>query len=94
MRDGHCKGYQPRFYFNGVECVPFIYGGCGGNGNNFGTLKNCQIRCFTKGLIGKGPKLFTIVFSICSFLTTIGLINLNTSLKHDEILSNLGKRQT
>nr|3OFW_A Chain A, Kunitz-type proteinase inhibitor SHPI-1 [Stichodactyla helianthus] len=44
---GRCKGYFPRFYFDSEtgKCTPFIYGGCGGNGNNFETLHQCRAIC-------------------------------------------------
>ena len=44
---GLCKGYFPRYYFDKVagECKIFIYGGCGGNANNFETLVACQTTC-------------------------------------------------
>ncbi|ESO96956.1 hypothetical protein LOTGIDRAFT_115215, partial [Lottia gigantea] len=38
---GMCKGYFPRFYFNhkSGKCEGFVYGGCGGNENNFKSLQ-------------------------------------------------------
>ena len=44
---GWCKGYFPSYYFDEVagECKEFIYGGCGGNANNFETLAACQTTC-------------------------------------------------
>ncbi|XP_048244547.1 tissue factor pathway inhibitor 2-like [Haliotis rufescens] len=44
---GHCKAYMPRYYYNSYSrrCERFIYGGCGGNGNNFKTLDECYRRC-------------------------------------------------
>ena len=44
---GFCRGRFPRFYYNATKgrCEGFIYGGCGGNGNNFKTLKECQQTC-------------------------------------------------
>ena len=49
---GECKETIPRFFFNprkGV-CEPFIYGGCGGNGNNFESLEECLQQCNPNGL--------------------------------------------
>ncbi|XP_022789848.1 BPTI/Kunitz domain-containing protein-like isoform X2 [Stylophora pistillata] len=44
---GLCKGYFPRYNFDRArgQCKRFIYGGCGGNGNNFPTLQACEERC-------------------------------------------------
>ena len=46
---GPCKGFFRRFYFDKVagKCKKFIYGGCGGNANNFKTLDACQATCST-----------------------------------------------
>ena len=44
---GRCFALFYRFAFN-VEtrkCEEFIYGGCGGNNNNFLTLEKCQNHC-------------------------------------------------
>ncbi|XP_077521281.1 actinia tenebrosa protease inhibitors-like [Amblyomma americanum] len=45
---GPCKGYFPRYYYDNTTktCKQFIYGGCQGNGNNFGTLEECKNRCW------------------------------------------------
>jgi len=47
---GRCKGYFPRFFFNKAsgKCEQFIYGGCGGNENNFKTLAECHDTCAAK----------------------------------------------
>nr|XP_039249650.1 carboxypeptidase inhibitor SmCI-like [Styela clava] len=44
---GPCKAYMPRYYFNGLDqtCKKFIYGGCLGNSNRFGSLMECYIYC-------------------------------------------------
>ncbi|OWF45457.1 Protease inhibitor nigrescinin-4 [Mizuhopecten yessoensis] len=41
---GPCKGLFYRFYYDNdqMDCLEFIYGGCGGNRNNFLTLQHCQ----------------------------------------------------
>ncbi|XP_048258795.1 actinia tenebrosa protease inhibitors-like [Haliotis rufescens] len=44
---GLCKAYFHRFYFNHVsqKCETFIYGGCGGNANNFKSIADCVKTC-------------------------------------------------
>uniref|UniRef100_A0A674JXV5 BPTI/Kunitz inhibitor domain-containing protein n=1 Tax=Terrapene triunguis TaxID=2587831 RepID=A0A674JXV5_9SAUR len=48
---GPCKGQFPRFFYNPAsrKCEIFIYGGCGGNGNNFRTLLECEQACKKRG---------------------------------------------
>lgn len=54
---GPCQGYFNRWYFDSVklECVPFVFGGCRGNRNNFLTAEQCIGAC----KVVKG-KLFTL----------------------------------
>jgi hypothetical protein len=49
--EGPCKGNFSRFSFDKGEekCVPFQYGGCKGNGNNFLTEQECHQRCSHEG---------------------------------------------
>uniref|UniRef100_A0A0X3P7B9 BPTI/Kunitz inhibitor domain-containing protein n=2 Tax=Schistocephalus solidus TaxID=70667 RepID=A0A0X3P7B9_SCHSO len=44
---GPCKAMIPRFAYddNLKACVPFTYGGCQGNGNNFETKEQCEAKC-------------------------------------------------
>lgn len=44
---GPCKASIPRFYYNSEKqkCEEFIYGGCGGNANNFETQEECEYMC-------------------------------------------------
>ncbi|XP_044255568.1 spondin-1 [Tribolium madens] len=44
---GPCTGYFNRWYFEPrkMMCVPFIYGGCRGNRNNFLTAQECMEAC-------------------------------------------------
>uniref|UniRef100_A0A6M2E4L7 Putative tick kunitz 24 n=1 Tax=Amblyomma tuberculatum TaxID=48802 RepID=A0A6M2E4L7_9ACAR len=44
---GTCRGYFPSFYFDSSSgrCRSFIYGGCGGNGNRFGSVQECRRVC-------------------------------------------------
>ncbi|KAJ6649893.1 Kunitz-type serine protease inhibitor bitisilin-3 [Pseudolycoriella hygida] len=41
---GFCDAIIDRYYFNAAknECLLFIYGGCGGNANNFKTIRECE----------------------------------------------------
>ncbi|XP_075756907.1 eppin-like [Pelodiscus sinensis] len=44
---GFCKARFPRFFYNwsSQSCEVFVYGGCGGNQNNFETKEECQAAC-------------------------------------------------
>ncbi|KAJ8253224.1 hypothetical protein GJAV_G00210460 [Gymnothorax javanicus] len=44
---GPCRAMQTRWYFDREEgrCAPFIYGGCGGNRNNFESEEYCLSVC-------------------------------------------------
>ncbi|MCA9548352.1 MAG: hypothetical protein KC613_28305, partial [Myxococcales bacterium] len=44
---GDCEAAIPRWFHNPATgaCEQFIYGGCGGNGNNFETREACEARC-------------------------------------------------
>ncbi len=44
---GKCRGYFEKYFYNHESnlCEMFIYGGCGGNRNNFDSEKECQIEC-------------------------------------------------
>ncbi|GBM17505.1 Papilin [Araneus ventricosus] len=44
---GMCRGFFPRYYFDKAagQCKKFVYGGCGGNENNFKTEEECQGAC-------------------------------------------------
>lgn len=39
--------YIPRYFYNSTsgQCEQFIYGGCGGNKNNFESVNDCQVVC-------------------------------------------------
>ncbi|KAL3864682.1 hypothetical protein ACJMK2_006343 [Sinanodonta woodiana] len=44
---GNCYSKKKRYYFNvnSKRCRYFYYTGCGGNENNFSSLKSCQQQC-------------------------------------------------
>ncbi|HEY6724033.1 MAG TPA: BPTI/Kunitz domain-containing protein [Polyangiaceae bacterium] len=44
---GSCQAYVERWAFNPgtLECEQFVYGGCGGNDNNFATAAACEATC-------------------------------------------------
>ncbi|KAG7491795.1 hypothetical protein MATL_G00007760 [Megalops atlanticus] len=44
---GPCKAYEPRWAYSSVtkQCQSFIYGGCGGNENNFESKEACEDAC-------------------------------------------------
>ncbi|XP_052696309.1 eppin-like [Crassostrea angulata] len=44
---GLCRAAIRRWWYNRrtKQCETFIYGGCGGNGNNYKTKRQCEQRC-------------------------------------------------
>ncbi|KAH3692856.1 BPTI/Kunitz domain-containing protein-like [Dreissena polymorpha] len=42
---GPCFAYIPRWYHVYGVCQEFVYGGCGGNRNNFQTRAECERKC-------------------------------------------------
>ncbi|XP_017110564.1 male accessory gland serine protease inhibitor-like [Drosophila elegans] len=42
-----CMGFFPSWSYNSDknECIEFIYGGCGGNDNRFGSKELCEDKC-------------------------------------------------
>ncbi|XP_050417589.1 uncharacterized protein LOC126831007 [Patella vulgata] len=53
VREGMCGGFFNRYYFNmeSKECEPFVYRGCGGNGNNYENLAECLKTCYLPSLL-------------------------------------------
>lgn len=53
---GPCTGHFNRYYFESSKmmCVPFVYGGCRGNKNNFLTVAECDNVCGVVRNILKG----------------------------------------
>ena len=49
---GMCPGYFPSYYYNSttMSCESFVYSGCGGNGNRFATVAECEARCLRRRL--------------------------------------------
>ncbi|XP_039264911.2 papilin-like isoform X1 [Styela clava] len=45
--EGPCDKWEPRYYFDDLlkKCNLLVYGGCGGNANNFFTMDDCNARC-------------------------------------------------
>jgi len=47
---GPCKASLIRYYYDQVNqsCVPFSFGGCKGNENNFGSKRMCEESCIAR----------------------------------------------
>ncbi|KHJ78412.1 Kunitz/Bovine pancreatic trypsin inhibitor domain protein [Oesophagostomum dentatum] len=47
IKTGRCKAAHKRYGYDAKlgKCVSFIYGGCGGNKNNFETMLECKKTC-------------------------------------------------
>jgi hypothetical protein len=46
-----CKAYFKRYFYNttSARCEEFVYGGCGGNKNNFVKKEHCKAKCDNPG---------------------------------------------
>ncbi|TGZ55943.1 hypothetical protein CRM22_010267 [Opisthorchis felineus] len=44
---GQCRASFPRYFYDSKvnRCEPFVYGGCGGNANNFESVEQCENVC-------------------------------------------------
>ncbi|KAM6242639.1 actinia tenebrosa protease inhibitors-like isoform 2-T2 [Spheniscus humboldti] len=64
---GSCKALFRRFFFNASsqQCEEFIYGGCGGNRNNFETEGECFQACSHIGDYGACPLPRRIPLKAC-----------------------------
>ncbi|KAM7302406.1 putative Kunitz domain-containing protein [Ixodes scapularis] len=53
---GHCRAYVPSWYYDPFthSCKVFVYGGCGGNGNRFYTMQQCQEVCWHRNIYNSG----------------------------------------
>nr|XP_016934434.1 kunitz-type serine protease inhibitor 2-like [Drosophila suzukii] len=47
IEPGRCKAMIRKFAYkpSNKGCVPFVYGGCGGNGNRFDSIQSCDSAC-------------------------------------------------
>ncbi|KAH9279199.1 Kunitz-type serine protease inhibitor [Echinococcus granulosus] len=47
IKAGMCLGYFPKWGMNQEtgQCEEFIYGGCGGNMNQFDSKEQCELLC-------------------------------------------------
>ncbi|ETN86339.1 Kunitz/Bovine pancreatic trypsin inhibitor domain protein [Necator americanus] len=56
LDQGKCRASHKRYGFDKKEgkCVEFVFGGCGGNRNNFETKEACEKECMMKNA-GKKP---------------------------------------
>ncbi|KAL5479279.1 hypothetical protein EMCRGX_G022779 [Ephydatia muelleri] len=54
---GPCDAYFPSFFHNSTsgKCERFVYGGCGGNSNRFGSEKQCLKTCVCSQPRERGP---------------------------------------
>ena len=76
---GPCKAAFPAFYFDSSTntCNKFIYGGCGGNGNKFSSISECEkeckgrVTCFIAFSLYKGLKQKELHFDVnlCLFVS-------------------------
>uniref|UniRef100_A0A8C2GKF5 Serine peptidase inhibitor, Kunitz type, 2 n=1 Tax=Cyprinus carpio TaxID=7962 RepID=A0A8C2GKF5_CYPCA len=71
-QSGLCRAAFRRYYYNNGTCQLFIYGGCGGNQNNYKTEESCMTTCTVKVIPSskKKPAISTSPYSMHSFEET------------------------
>ncbi|XP_038153710.1 kunitz-type protease inhibitor 2 [Cyprinodon tularosa] len=80
---GLCRAYFPKFYYDPdtASCQSFVYGGCGGNANNFNTIEECMAACSGAGLFdsrGKTKSRWTAAAFLFVTLAAISALLLAT----------------
>merc|ERR1712241_1554282 len=55
LKTGDCFAAMPSVYFDSSDgqCKDFIYGGCGGNANNFRNKEECEELCGGGGMMAE-----------------------------------------
>lgn len=68
---GNCEARQARWHYSETDkkCMPFYYSGCGGNGNSFVSLDECEGKCPRQI-----SKLVTIMFLITLYFEYLVLL--------------------
>ncbi|XP_062274553.1 kunitz-type protease inhibitor 2 [Scomber scombrus] len=80
---GPCRAAFPAFYYNTDtgSCLPFLYGGCQGNGNRFATADECMASCSGEGSFegrGRTRNRWTAAFFLFVTLAAISALLLTT----------------
>ncbi|XP_071352902.1 kunitz-type protease inhibitor 2 [Trachinotus anak] len=76
---GPCRAAFPKFYYdhNTDTCQSFLFGGCRGNQNRYGTVEECMRRCSRHGSFdshGKTRSRWTPAFFLFITLATISAL--------------------
>ncbi|XP_054868390.1 kunitz-type protease inhibitor 2-like [Amphiprion ocellaris] len=76
---GPCRAAFPMFYYNpdSASCQSFIYGGCRGNENRYGSVEECMDHCSGDGRFdgrGRTRNRWTAAFFLFVTLTVIALL--------------------
>nr|CDS29982.2 influenza virus NS1A binding protein [Hymenolepis microstoma] len=82
---GLCRAYFPSWGYDkkSGKCIEFVYGGCGGNANRFGTREACEMRIFDAIEIGLQGKSFPgVSVSVCQHTKHV-------TLEYEEPLDSL-----
>ena len=87
---GTCRGIFERFYYNvqTESCEEFVFGGCGGNENNFLSREKCNSYCLGEEMIAQDIDIdMEDVDEICSIPSEFGFCKANLEHFYYNIVS-------
>lgn len=98
---GTCSGQVSRYYYDPAsrQCKLFSYTGCGGNLNNFESMRECNRRCICYRPVDAGPcnqqtlrYFYNKATKLCQLFVYGGCNGNNNNFQKEDVCNDLCKR--